>query len=99
MRPIPEHGTLQTSGSGDSAGDDLPSTAVLNDNITLLAGETYGMALVLDSGHGHEYTNGNGSNENYDNGEVALSLGSATNVPSLVHHSVQEYGTVPYIIP
>jgi subtilisin-like proprotein convertase family protein len=73
--------TLQTSGSGDSAGDDLPSNAVLDDNITLLAGESYGMALVLDAGHGHEYTNGNGSNENYDNGEVALSLGSATNVP------------------
>jgi subtilisin-like proprotein convertase family protein len=68
--------------SGTASGTiDVPSNAVLDNTLTLTAGTTYGMALVLDSSHGHSYTNGDGSNENYSNADVSLALGSASNVP------------------
>ena len=73
--------TMQATGSGTANGLDNPSNAVLDNTITLSAGTTYGMALVLDASHGHDYTNGTGGNQNYDNGEIELSLGAASNVP------------------
>ncbi len=73
--------TLSSTASGTAAGQDIPSNAVLATPITLTANTTYGMALVLDSSHGHRYTNGDGSNENYSNAEMAMALGAASNVP------------------
>ncbi len=68
-------------GSGTGAGLDSPSNAVLDNPITLTAGTTYGMALVLDSTHSHYYTNGDGSNQNYSNADLSMALGSASNTP------------------
>ena len=77
--------TLSSPSSGTSAGDDNPSNAVLDNPIALAAGTTYGMALVLDASHGHEYS-GTGTdpapgNTSYSNADLTLSLGSASNVP------------------
>jgi len=49
--------------------------------VTLTAGTSYGIALVLDASHGHSYTNGDGSNENYSNADLSLTAGAASNVP------------------
>ena len=49
--------------------------------VSLTAGTTYGMALVLSADHGHDYTNGDGTNQNYATAELSFSGGSATNVP------------------
>jgi hypothetical protein len=46
-----------------------------------MANTTYGIALVLDGTHGHQYTNGDGGNQNYSNADLSLSFGTATNVP------------------
>src|SRR5690554_1106305 len=73
--------TMRTSGSGTSAGEGSPSTATLDDTFVLSANTTYGMALVLDSTHRHYYTNGNGTNEHYENDDLELDLGSTTNTP------------------
>ncbi len=74
--------TLSANGSGTASGTvDTPSNAVLDVPIILTAGTTYGMALVLDATHGHYYTNGDGTNQNYSNADVSLSLGAASNVP------------------
>ncbi|MDN3725361.1 HYR domain-containing protein [Aequorivita sp. SDUM287046] len=73
--------TLATSGTGTGAGIDMPSNAVLAAPITLTANTTYGMALVLDSGHSHYYTNGDGTNQNYSNADMAMALGAASNTP------------------
>ena len=73
--------TLQAVGSGTGAGIDTPSNAVLDTPITLEAGMSYGMAIVLDASHAHAYTNGDGSNENYSNADLTLDLGAASNVP------------------
>src|SRR5262249_22565328 len=45
------------------------------------AGTLYGIAVVADPAITLHYTNGNGSNQNYSNANLALFLGSATNVP------------------
>ena len=68
-------------GSGTGAGQDAPSNAVLDNPITLTANTTYGMALVFDSTHSHYYTNGNGSNQNFSNSDLSMSLGGASNTP------------------
>ncbi len=74
--------TLASAASGTASGTiDTPSNAVLATPITLTAGTTYGMALVLDATHGHSYTNGDGTNQNYSNADMSMSLGSASNVP------------------
>ncbi len=73
--------TLSANGSGTAMGLDVPSNAVLDAPIVLTAGTTYGMALVLDASHGHDYTNGDGTNQNYSNADVSLSLGAASNAP------------------
>ncbi|MBK5212744.1 MAG: HYR domain-containing protein, partial [Flavobacteriaceae bacterium] len=74
-------GAAVATASGTGAGIDTPSNAVLASSIILSANTTYGMALVLDGTHGHYYTNGNGSNQNYSNADMSMALGSASNVP------------------
>jgi len=73
--------TQVATGSGTGAGLNLPTHVTLSNPIPLLAGTLYGIALVADPSFGHYYTNGNGSNQNYSNADLALFLGSATNVP------------------
>ena len=73
--------TLVATGSGDGQGAGTPSLATLASAVSLTAGTTYGMALVLDADHAHDYTNGDGTNQNYANDELSFSGGSATNVP------------------
>jgi hypothetical protein len=70
--------TLITSGSGTGAGANIESVVDVTD-VTIPAG-SYGMALVL-SGAAHSYTNGTGTNQNYGNSDLSLSLGAALNVP------------------
>lgn len=74
-------GTPLAVGSGTGAGVGVPSTATLDTPITMLAGTTYAVALVFDASHSHYYTNGDGTNQNYTNGDITLDLGSASNVP------------------
>ena len=73
--------TLVATGSGDGQGAGTPSLATLDSSVSLTSGTTYGMALVLSSEHGHDYTNGDGTNQNYANDELSFSGGSATNAP------------------
>ena len=74
-------GSPVATGSGVTAGTDIPSTATLSSSVTLQAGTTYAMAVVMDATHAHRYTNGNGSNQNFSNADVSMSLGAAGNVP------------------
>jgi hypothetical protein len=69
------------TGSGTGAGLNQPTHVTLSNSFVLNASTLYGMALVADPSFGHYYTNGNGSNQNYSNANLALFLGSATNVP------------------
>ena len=79
---------LAATGSGTAAGLGLPSAVTLNATFNLAANTTYGFALILaDVGGGnaiqHEYTNGNGTNQSYNNANISLSLGAASNFPFL----------------
>ena len=74
-------GAAAATASGTAAGIDTPSNAVLASSIILSANTTYGMALVLDASHGHDYTNGDGSNQNFSNADMSMALGAASNVP------------------
>jgi len=74
-------GASAATGSGTGAGAGLPSTATLDVPITMSANTTYAVALVFDATHTHAYTNGDGTNQNYSNGDITLDLGSASNVP------------------
>lgn len=74
-------GAPAATGTGVYAGLNNPSHITLAAPFTLSANTTYGIALVLDGGHGHYYTNGTGSNQVYSNADLTLSCGSATNVP------------------
>src|SRR5207247_3293783 len=73
--------TQVATGSGTGAGTNNPTHVTLSNHLPLNAGTLYGIALVADPAFGHYYTNGNGSNQNYSNADLALFLGSATNVP------------------
>ncbi len=73
--------TEVATGSGTGAGIDLPTHVTLSNSFVLAAGTLYGIALVNDPAITHNYTNGTGSNQNYSNADLSLSLGSATNVP------------------
>src|SRR5882724_8110642 len=73
--------TQVATGSGTGAGVDQPTHVTLSNPIPLNAGTLYGIAMVADPAITLHYTNGNGSNQNYSNADVALFLGSATNVP------------------
>ena len=75
--------TLMSAGTGVSAGLDAPSAVTLDTSFQLNGSTTYGMALSLQGGPGsasHAYTNGTGGNQNYSNADIALSLGTASNV-------------------
>jgi hypothetical protein len=69
------------TGSGTGAGIDNPTSIALSNSFVLDAGTTYGMALVMDPTIGHDYTNGNGTNQFFSNADLSLSLGQASNVP------------------
>lgn len=69
--------TLVSSGAVTAAGAGTPS-AVAIAPFTLPAGQV-GMAFKA-VGVAHAYTNGNGSNQTYSNGDLSLSCGEASNV-------------------
>ncbi len=70
--------TLVSSGTGNSAGSNNPSVFVVSN--FFLAQANTGIAIVSESGvWGHQYTNGNGSNQFYSNSDLSLTFGSATN--------------------
>ncbi len=72
--------SMVATGSGTGAGLDLPTHVTLSNSFILNPGIN-GIALVADPSFSHYYTNGTGSNQNYSNADLSLSLGSATNVP------------------
>ena len=69
------------TGSGTGAGVDVPTTVTLNNTFSLLSNTTYGVALVMGPTAGHDYTNGDGTNQAYSNADLSLSFGGASNVP------------------
>lgn len=72
---------LVATGNGRGMGIDVPSPVALNASFNLDANTFYGMALVMGPEAGHDYTNGNGSNQDYANGDLALRLGDGSNAP------------------
>ena len=77
--------TMVATGTGVSSGSILSGSPVTLNAPFVLGTGVNALALVLaDVGGGnavsHSYTNGNGANQNYANADVALSLGSATNI-------------------
>lgn len=73
--------TMVATGSGTGAGIDSPTAVTLSNSFTLNANTLYGIAVVMDPSASLYYTNGDGTNQNYSNGDLSLALGSATNVP------------------
>jgi hypothetical protein len=69
-------GTVEATASGPSAGTDNPTTLTLATPITLSAGGTTAIAVFMDQSV--NYTNGNGTNEQFSNADLTLDLGSAT---------------------
>ncbi|CAM3523549.1 Subtilisin [Aequorivita lipolytica] len=69
-------GAVAASGSGTGAGTDLPSNVVLDAPVVLSANTTYGFAVVT-TGVGQRYTNGDGTNQNFSNADLSMSLGTA----------------------
>lgn len=70
----------QDDGTAVGAGVDLPSVVDLAAPFQLDPG-LYGIALVMGPTAGHDYTNGNGTNQAFSDANLALSLGSASNAP------------------
>jgi len=66
-----------SAGKGVSAGMDLASRIDLATPFFLAPG-TYGFAVVA-SNFSHRYTNGTGANQNYNNADLAIAAGSASN--------------------
>ncbi|MCB8932126.1 MAG: PEP-CTERM sorting domain-containing protein [Fimbriimonadaceae bacterium] len=73
--------TLVATGSGVGLGTNNPSAVTLNNTFTLSANTLTGMALVMGPQAQHTYTNGTGANQDYSNADLALHLGSTSNVP------------------
>jgi len=69
------------TGSGVAAGDDNPTAITLSNTFTLDANTLYGIALVSSLSTGHEYTDGDGSNQSYSNNDLSLTFGTASNTP------------------
>ena len=67
------------NGTSTSAGTNAPTRITLASPLLLGAG-SHGVALIA-RGSGHRYTNGNGTNQNFSDAFIALSLGTALNVP------------------
>ncbi|MEW6251263.1 MAG: hypothetical protein AB1716_11495 [Planctomycetota bacterium] len=79
----PNGWTLMATGTGTAAGVEQPSHVTLAAPFDLAANGVTGMALALIGGPGsaaHRYTNGTGSNQHYQNVDIALDLGAASNV-------------------
>jgi hypothetical protein len=66
-------------GNSLSAGQDQPTLFKLRNPLTLAPGQ-FGLAIEV-TGLGHRYTNGNGSNQNYADANISLTLGAASNTP------------------
>jgi len=94
---------LQATGSGTSAGLNVPTPISMSNSFNLNAGTSYGMAIFLRGGQGPaslSYTNGNGANQAYSNADVSLALGTATNgffTPSVFNPRVWN-GTMHYTV-
>ena len=74
--------TQVAAGTGVAAGTDSPSSVCLSaSGGFFLAQGTYAMAVVMDAGTSHRYTNGDGSNQNYATAECTLDLGGGANTP------------------
>jgi hypothetical protein len=75
--------TMVTNGAGISQGLDVPSGVLINTPFVLTSGVNAIALTLSDTGQtsaAHRYTNGDGTNQNYSNADVALSLGAASNV-------------------
>jgi len=70
---------LVSTGSGVVEPEDTPTPITLGSPIPLSSGTDYGIALVSPSVAGHEYTDGDGTNQLYSDSNLSLELGSATN--------------------
>jgi hypothetical protein len=68
-----------SAGRGTSAGQDVATTVELTQPTLLQAG-TYGIAIVARN-FAHRYTNGTGANQTYNNADLTLTFGAASNVP------------------
>ena len=77
--------TSVATGIGTTMPDDTPSPIVLDNTFQLAANTTYGIAILLYGIVKHEYTIGNGGNQNYSNGDLSLAFGSASNSPFTEH--------------
>jgi V8-like Glu-specific endopeptidase len=75
---IPGQWTLAATGSGASEAENTPSLVALSNRFTLEAGRSYGVAIV-SNGLGHEYTDGTGANEVYNNANLIMTFGRAGN--------------------
>ena len=73
--------TLLGTATGDAQAQGTPSEAFLASGVALDAGTDYAMAIVLDANNAHSYTNGNGSNQNFANDDLSISLGAGQNTP------------------
>lgn len=74
--------TMVATGFATGIGQDLATPVTMNNTFNLAANTTYGMALSLTGPEGTgalRYTNGTGSNQNYGNSDIALTLGAASN--------------------
>lgn len=68
-----------SAGLGTAAGTNT-ATGIELTQPTLLQAGNYGIAIVARN-FAHYYTNGNGSNQSYNDGTLTMNFGSATNVP------------------
>ncbi|MCP5042131.1 MAG: hypothetical protein GY944_13960 [bacterium] len=67
------------SGSFTGQGANNPTPVDIGD-FSLPMGN-YGVAIVMGSSTGHDYTNGNGVNQLHANADLSISAGTASNVP------------------
>jgi hypothetical protein len=71
--------TKVADGAGMPRLQDEYSHGALRNTFTLPGSQSFGMAIVFDSGAGHRYTNGTGSNETYSNADLSITGISASN--------------------
>ena len=90
------------TGIGTGAGLNNATTVTLSNSFFLNSNTLYGLSLIAGLNIGHDYTTADGSNQNYSNLDLSLSLGSAINfaftgpvlTPSVWNGSIQ-YNVVP----
>jgi V8-like Glu-specific endopeptidase len=71
--------TKRAIGSGNVGQRDSASQVTLDTPVQLDPNATTGIALVLSNNTGHNYTNGNGSNQSYTDGTITVNLGTSSN--------------------